>query len=225
MCFNYKNRDSTWLMRKKILFLILSIPLLFYSCKTVVSVAFGINEPKLLTDEELEKLSIKHGISPANSYKIDTAYFSFLKSIDEEYADIAYDHGQPLQALYFNRNKELLSFQTVTYAEEESINLKWYPDSIFSTFPPKEQAPLDTIVTYDKIIEYVNLLPNSNTLTPIETDYIVVVFWANFLERPSKKLIEIVNENIKTATHESIKVVYVNVDNFFYYQLSNNSEF
>lgn len=146
---------------------------------------------------------------------LDTSYLNYLASLDKiKYREQIKNHYQPLQALYYDQNGSLRSFQTNCYASGFP-NLKWDKDGIMTTFPPKQQTPLDSLVPFETLHKYIRPLTSTANISFENYDFIVVVFWSKFMGRQSKRLIHHVQDNIKLARDKRIKIVYVNTDNMF----------
>jgi hypothetical protein len=173
----------------------------------------GLKNPKVISDKEIIKYSDKFNIPLEDSYKLDTAYYSYLFSLDTiQFKNEIQDHYQPLQALYYHKNK-LVSYQVNCYAGGFP-KLDWNKDGIFDTFPPKQQAPLDSIFTSEQYLNY--LIPLSgNKLTISNYQYVVFVHWSRFMNKQSKHFIQVVQENSKLSKKESVKIIYINNDSFF----------
>jgi hypothetical protein len=123
---------------------------------------------------------------------------------------------QPLQALYYDKSGQLQSFQINCYAGGYP-NLKWDRNEVMTTFPPKEQAPIDSILPLNIQLKYIQQLPDSKDISTEEYDYIVFVHWNRFMGRQSKRLIQAVKANAKLAENQKVKIIYVNTDAIFAY--------
>jgi len=168
-----------------------------------------------INQNQIIQYSKKYNIPLSESYEMDTAYFTFLKSADTaKYGNEVKNHYQPLQALYYNNSGVLESFQVNCFVGGFP-NLKWNINNNFSTFPPKLQAPLDSLVPLDVHLKYLKPVSNS-TMPSIENyDYIIIVHWNRFMGRQSRNLINYVKENSNLATNKKVKILYVNTDNVF----------
>lgn len=152
-------------MRIKSCLQLICLLLLMSSCSPMLGL-YGIRNPKEISQKKIIKYSKRLGISKDAIYELDTSYFSLLsslkliannsllpdtlKKIERKHVQ---NHYQPLQALYFNKSGKLESFQINCYAGGFP-NLKWDRDSILTTFPPKIQAPLDTLLSESLIISF-----------------------------------------------------------------------
>ena len=88
-------------------------------------------------------------------------------------------------------------------------------NEIMSTFPPKQQAPVDSIVPLEKQMKYLKPLSQTATLSSDSCDYIVIVYWNKFMGRQSKRLIRFIQDNSKLETERKVKIIYANTDNIF----------
>jgi hypothetical protein len=184
------------------------------SCSSIITGLYGMKNYKVVDEKTITKYSKKYNIPLADSYQLDTSYISFLKSFDTSlYKEQIKNHYQPLQALYYNNKGELKSFQINCYTGGFP-NLNWERDSIMTTFPPKIQAPIDSIISLETQIKYIRQLSNTKKHSTDNYDYTIVVYWNRFMGRQSKRLIRLVKQNAE-MTNKKIKIIYVNSDNIF----------
>lgn len=207
-------------------FNLFSILLILSSCSPILGI-YGVHNPKEINEQKITQYSERHGMPNADLFELDSSYFSYLAAIElnskdplmtdslkrKELKNQVKNHYQPLQALYFNKKGELESFQINCYAGGFP-NLNWDRDSILTTFPPKFQAPLDSILSESKLISFLHTLGNSAEIKLGAHDYIVYVFWNKFMGRQNKRFINFLQENSKLSK-ENIRVVYINMDNAF----------
>lgn len=164
--------------------------------------------------QEIKTYAAKFGIPPGALYELDTAkYWTFLMTIDTaKFAAARKNHIQPLQALYFDSTGKLICWY-INCNAGGFPNLKWDRDSAFSRFPPKQQAPLDSFLTYDPLTGMINHIPDSLNSPPISfAPTRIVVFWNRWMGRQSERLIELVQKN---AAGQKASIIYVNDDNLF----------
>lgn len=186
----------------------------FSSCSAIFTGIYGIKNYKQVDEKTIIKYSKKYNIPLADSYELDTTYVPYLKSFDTAlYKEQIKNHYQPLQALYYDNKGELKSFQINCYTGGFP-NLNWERDSIMTTFPPKKQAPIDSIIPLETQFKYIRQLTNSKKLSTDNFDYTIIVFWNRFMGRQSKRLIRLVQQNAKMS-NKKIKIIYVNSDNIF----------
>jgi hypothetical protein len=198
----------------------------FSSCAKIIVSAYGVNRTYTFIDQyNIESLAVKYNIPLGDWYELDTLYFDFIKSYDEEnHFRSKRNHTQPLQALYFDENGNLISFHTNCYAGGFP-NLKWNRKGILNTFVPETQAPIDTLVTFNKLLPFLNKTPYTEEIIQSDYDYIVVVFWADFMGRQSKRLIRFIQRNVNLAqNNQRVKIIYVNIDNIAYESARNRQE-
>ena len=175
----------------------------------------GIKRNKIVYEKDIYKLENKYHIPKEDGYQVDTSYSKFLFSMDSsKYKVQIKNHYQPLQALYYDQKGTLKSFQINCYAGGFP-NLNWDRDSILSTFVPKQQAPLDSLISLEQLMNQLKYLSKTQNFNKNDYDFVVVVFWNRFLGRQSNRLIHFVQENAKLASNKRIKIIYVNNDNLY----------
>ncbi|MBA3898937.1 MAG: hypothetical protein H0X62_01810 [Bacteroidetes bacterium] len=185
------------------------------SCSTTFSGIYGIKKIKPLDEKAIIRNSNKFNIPASDNYELGTSYFSFLISFDTTlYKEQQKNHYQPLQALYYGKTGQLESFQINCYAGGFP-NLNWGRNEILTTFPPLEQAPLDSMLSLDSQIKYLKPLSQTNKFSSDNYDYVVIVYWNRFMGRQSKRLIRFVQDNSKLAGDKKVKIIYVNNDNIY----------
>lgn len=201
-------------MRRLLLFFIICFSCA--SCTGLFLKVMGMKKLRPINDEQILKYGKKYSIEGDLAYKLDTAkYMTFLRSIDTtKFALEMKNHAQPLQALYFDRSGQLISWQINCYAGGFP-NLAWERDSIFATFPPKQQAPIDTFLNLEKLYRCVIPIDDITKSDLYYTDYTIVVFWSRWMGRQSERLIALVEDSINISPEESVRLIYVNNDNLF----------
>ncbi len=192
---------------------VLSCSFVLSSCTALFTGLYGLKKLKAIDEQTIERYAKKYNIPSSDSYELDTSYFSFLFSFDTtEFKNQIKNHYQPLQALYFDKTGQLQSFQVNCYAGGFP-NLKWNRYDIMTTFPPKQQAPLDTLLNFENQFDYLRPLSQTKSFTHESFDYIVVVYWSRFMGRQSKRLIKYIQNNGVLATNLKVKILYANTDN------------
>ena len=175
----------------------------FYSCKLI----YGLKKNVPLSQEEIKETANRFKI--INTYSIDSSYLLFLISITNH--QLAKNHFQPLQALYYNKaGKSIASFLNC-YAGGFP-NLKWNKNSNLNTFPPypigtEDSISLNTLLTGCKIQYRGNNLNN---------DYTIVIFWNKFMNRQTTVFQNSIRKNISLARNLSLNIIYINNDNLFH---------
>ncbi len=204
-------------MKTRTLILITLISIFFglTSCSSIFTGIYGMKKTKTVDEQTIVRYTKKYNIPNADSYELDSAYFSYLFSLDTtKYKEQIKNHYQPLQALYYDNSGYLKSFQVNCYAGGFP-NLKWDRNEIMTTFPPKQQAPLDSIVPLKTHLKYLKPLSQTEKIQPDNYDYIVIVHWNRFMGRQSKRLIRFVQDNSKLEPEKKVKIIYANTDNIF----------
>jgi len=185
------------------------------NCSSLTRGLYGMKKLKKVNEETIIHYAKKYKIPQADLYVLDTSYLTFLFSLDTaKYKEQIKNHYQPLQALYYERNGQLKSFQINCYAGGFP-NLKWNRNNTFETFPPRKQAMIDSIVPLELQIKYINPLSQTKSSSIENYDYIVIVYWNRLMGRQSKRLIGFVQENHKLAGEKKVKIIYVNTDNIY----------
>lgn len=198
-----------------LLLLLITAGFALTSCKQMFLGLYGMRMPKEVNEKNILKAGKKYHIPPEDNYQLDSTYTTWLFSQDtSRFKHQIKNHYQPLQALYYNRNGILESFQINCYAGGFP-NLKWNRNQIFETFPPKQQAPLDSLFTLDTHLKFLRPLSGTIRKSPLKTDYFAVVHWNRFMGRQTRRLIRCVQKNEKLTTSQQLKVIYVNNDNLF----------
>ncbi|NBX78943.1 MAG: hypothetical protein EBQ94_00935, partial [Flavobacteriales bacterium] len=180
------------------------------SCSSVFTSLYGIKKIKPIDETTILKYANKYKIPVADVYEIDSTYFSYLFSLDTiKFKSQIKNHYQPLQALYYNKTGQLLSFQVNCYVGGFP-NLKWNRNETLTTFPPKQQAPIDSIVQLGTQMNYLNPLSKTEKFSMESYDYIVIIYWNRFMGRQSKRLIRFIIDNCKLEEKGKIKIIYAN---------------
>lgn len=185
------------------------------SCSTVFKSVYGLKDPKPLNKSELIKQADKLDIPESDLYELDKSYLKFIYSkndLDDD--DIKY-RTQPLQVMYYDKTGKLLSHH-VNCLATGFPKLNWNVDNNFEYFVPESQAPLNQSLPSKQLIKYFKPLNHNNDLNIQDYHYLVIIFYNDFMRKQSKHLIKSVKDNLKlNETNESVKVIYVNNDNFF----------
>tara|TARA_R110000868_G_scaffold327851_6_gene588743 strand:+ start:521 stop:1165 length:645 start_codon:yes stop_codon:yes gene_type:complete len=199
----------------KLTFITLTCFIGLSSCSTIFSGIYGIKKIKTVDENTILRYSKKYNIPLADSYELDTAYNAFLNSLDTtKYKTQINNHNQPLQALYYGKTRKLLSFQVNCYAGGFP-NLNWDRNEIMSSFPPKHQSTLDSIVPFETQLKYMKPLSKTEGFIESSYDYVIIVYWNRFMGRQSKRLIQLVQNNSELVTDKKVKIIYANTDNIF----------
>jgi hypothetical protein len=175
---------------------------------------YGIKKPGKIDNSEIKRLGKSYNIPQEDLFIIDKAYSSYIPYFDSlRFIEQHKNHNQPLQALYYDKSGYLQSFHINCYASGFP-NLKWNKGKAFATFPPKQQAPLDTFITIEQQLKYFQPVSDTQQINISNYDYLIIVYWNKFMGRQSKRLIKIVQKNSKLSK-DKIKIIYVNNDGMF----------
>lgn len=193
---------------------VLVIVLLLTSCSFIVNRMVGIRTVKIMDDKTITAAAQHFDIPLKHVYAVDTNYLHALKTNQQKYSPTALNnHLQPLQALYFINGQYPESFQVNCYAGGLP-NLNWERDGIMESFPPKIQAPLDSVVSKNELLRMIKKLNGVDYSETITSGPLVVVFWTKFMQNHTKAFIPIVQKNLRLSP-VPVQVIYVNADNLF----------
>ncbi len=183
---------------------------------TIVQSIIGIKDAHKLSDNQIVKVSKSFNVDQTANYRLDTTYLSYILNLDTvQLKAQRKNHLQPLQALYFNSQGQLVKFYINCYAGGFP-NIKWNRNGNLETFLPKDQAPIDTILNLKKQVHYLRPVCSSTSEIINENqDYYVFVYWNKCTKRHSKRLIRSIKQNVAMSTKTKVKTIYVNYDNIF----------
>jgi hypothetical protein len=190
--------------------------LLFLVLNTGCAALYGLKNPASRSPEEIIKTAKRYGIPAEDSYQIDTAYRAMLRQWDTVQYQVAIkNHTQPLQALYYTADGTLETFHVNCYAGGFP-NLRWNRTRAFDVFPPRQQAPLDSLVPLTVQLQYLQPLIGTTTTRPLPHERVIIVYWTHFMGRQSKRFIRLIQRNAALAPDpQKVKILYVNVDHLF----------
>jgi hypothetical protein len=192
---------------------------LLSSCSSILTAAMGVKEPKPLTQDELLKEAKRQDIPQQNIAQLDTLYLAYFKEKkNPENEGSINNHLQPLQACYYDKKGQLVSFHINCYAGGFP-NLKWNRDGNFDTFLPKQQAPIDSILPLQAHLNHLQTQGGKTVILNPDMDYYVLIHWNRFMGRQSKRLIREVKQNILLTNKLNIQVFFINSDNFIYHTI------
>lgn len=185
------------------------------SCITLIKLKMGIRDPKVM-DEKLHGRYLRKLKAPTNqAYLIDTNYVNFLEIKDTLlFRKEKKNHYQVIQALYYGHNQFQEAWFINCYAPGYP-KLNWNIDNNFATFPPKTAAPLDTLLSFDRLINHAEAFKNHEKEKVGKNEpYTVVFIWNRFMIRETKRLHKLVKENLQKC-NEPYRIIYINNDNIF----------
>ena len=185
------------------------------SCSFIMKTRMGVKKPKVM-DEKLHTRYLKKLGAPMNqAYIIDTNYLYFLEFADTlHFRKQKKNHYQPIQALYYGHSQFQEAWFINCFAPGFP-HLNWNNENKFGSFPPTTAAPLDSLVSFDRLIAHAQPFKNSIRHTVGKNEpYTVVFFWNRFMKKESKRLHKILLENLKNCP-EPYRIIYINNDNIF----------
>ena len=194
------------------LLLIILLPLL-NACGKMM----GLKKLKPLPETAISETAAACIIPAADSYVLDSSSLRILKELYAGKPTALKDHLQPLQAIYYSVKNSFQfpdSWQINCYAGGFP-DLKWNREGRMEQFPPALQAPLDSLLSLKKRMEFLRPVTGAMPFNSISFDYIVLVYWNRFMGRQSKNLIKAVQQNVTLAGDKRVKIIYVNNDNLF----------
>lgn len=180
---------------------------------------YGMKPYRTVDNNDITTLAKKYNIPEEQSYSIDTTYKDFLQGFRADYTSLRTDnHNHPLQAVYYDKNGIQYSFQSGVYAGNSLSNFLWNNDRQFTKFPPRTSVPIDSMFTFSQHLNYLKTLDgkplDANAYN--QADYNVIVHWARFAGRQSKRLVKTVQKNYtKFGGKKKANFFYVNTDNLY----------
>ncbi len=205
----------------KIWVIFISLILFLSSCSSFLLSIYGVKNPKIVDEEKILAFSKKLNIDANNSYILKSDYLAkeiAAQNPDRCEVESVTKLTQPLQIRIYGQNDSLIVFQNNCDCGGFP-NLQWNRFGIFDTIPPNRFSTLpDTSLLFTRDIS--NFLPlNDRSIIKhslfLNVDYKIVIIWAIFMKRQSKRLIKKVNEFVQTYPEKSISIIYVNSDNQF----------
>lgn len=206
---------------KKISFYIIAGAMIITTsgCSKMLQSMYGMKPYRTVNNEDIIELASKYKIPAEKSFSIDTTYKNFLQGYRVEYTSLRTDnHNHPLQAVYYDRNGIQYSFQSGVYAGNSLSNFLWNNEKQFTKFPPYTSVPIDSMFTFSQHLNYIKTLDGKslNASRYTEADYNVIVHWARFAGRQSKRLVKTVQRNYdKLGKNKKVNFFYVNTDNLY----------
>jgi hypothetical protein len=196
-------------------FIIVFSLMVFSSCGFIMNGLYGLKNVKSVDNETVLDYGKKFNIPQDKSYLLDSSYVEFIKKQDTSKFSLQMNnHLQPLQALYFDENENLISYHINCYAGGFP-NLEWNRNQVMDVFPPLQQAPVDSLISLELIRNSIRLVVSDNKVDSTRYSNTVIVFWNRFMGRQSERFIHTVQQNITLSKGGNVKLIYVNNDNVF----------
>ena len=144
--------------RVQIICLLLLSCVTFNSCMRIYMLKLGMRQPKIMEDKRHTRYLNKFDGEKENAYLLDTNYLHFLEFNDTtKFRAEKKNHYQSIQAIYYGHEQFQEAWFINCYAPGYP-KLNWNIDNNFATFPPKSAAPLDTLVSFDRLINFLGTL-------------------------------------------------------------------
>ncbi len=176
---------------------------------------YGIKSIKSLDKQDILRLANKYNIPSIDCYILDPDYLNYLNSLDTiNHKEHIKNHSQPLQALYYNKSGQMVSFHINCYAGGFP-NLNWNPNKIMQAFPPQTQAPLDSILSVVNHFNFLRPISGAVKINNEKFDYLIFIYWNRFMGRQSKRLIQTIQKNSELSNPEKVRIIYINNDAIF----------
>ncbi len=211
------------------------IVLTMSSCNQLVyKVLLGVNnKPTWKQEDEINKKATEYNIPNKHSFVLDTAtFYNGLDSIYkplfaklktdkdtlklEKSQQVRHDDFQPVQFLLFEKSGKPIFKIVNCYADIFPIN--WNIDNCLDTFSPKTEIESLNIYNYnlDFVLKNIYTFQHKKVRKEMlpKADFYGVLFWNNFMYKPSEKLINTVQKKVK-EWNKSIVLLYVNNHNAF----------
>ncbi len=195
------------------------------SCTKMLIRAYGIKDPKPLTEQQVLQYARKSGLEKYNLYTLDTTYEQFLDkyySIEglEDSAEIMNRKllkkqlYQPLQCMLFDSRGYLMS-NIVNCDVGGFPTLNWNRYNSFDQFPIQAISVVDSTMNIEKLLPYLNTIAVGKFKD--DFDYQCVIYYNEFMTRNSKKLLKLALGNIEREKKKgiTINVHLVNNDHYF----------
>lgn len=178
---------------------------------------YGLKQPKARSNQTIQEFAARYKIPSGESFILDTSYLTFARNIDTTQKELIKNHLQPLQALYFDKSDRLVSYHINCYVGGGLMNLRWDRDGLFDTFPPEKQAPVDSLLNFKELLQFVRTFDNKavDSSGYAKADYNVVIFWSIFTGRQSKRFIRLIKSNRELAKGKMVNFLFVNNDYLF----------
>lgn len=177
---------------------------LLTSCNHVQGIK-KVNNPHA---DDLKHFFSKNSLE-LNQFFIDSTYKSHLLKTPTHDKHILKNHLQPLQCIYFDSLGFPIAYFINCYADPGLLRLKWNNQNQFEHFPPKGNAPLDTLLHRDALLKLIQPLKTGDQLPPLKR-YTVAILWNRTFNRYSRDLIRLIQKN--THKRKDVNLIYINND-------------
>ena len=178
---------------------------------------FGIRNPRPISDDDIRRSAIRYHIPAADLYcnKGTKLYYASLLQNKLGMHLLAKDHMQPLQAIYFDQKGKMISWHINCLAGGPMGSINWNKEHRMDVFPPHTAAPPDTNIHFQSFYQMLRPLSFPEKPSLEDHEYIVILYWNDFMKRGSRKLIHTIRKNLLLAGTKSVKLLWVNNENDF----------
>ncbi len=193
---------------------ILFVWVIFLSgCKLII----GIGNYKNLKKSEIEKCAKRYKIPLTEVAEIDTvSYNSYLASFRND--KLKNNFKQPFQVRVFDSNGKIILF-IVNCTVGGFPKLGWNRCGSFDVFPPDKKcfSNVDTTLSLSTDLKHYRNTDGSEIKPEFfeKQDVTIIIYWAKFMGRHSKRLIRMINDYKEKYKGKKIAVLFVNDDNLY----------
>lgn len=232
--------DNASVMRKFLIALMLIMVIATAGCSIAYRTLLGVktklkwqSNEKIIKDFERKNIPFDQAfvLDTASYYRAIVARWNAVKDSASQtekvlshsdslslkrIARTAKDNLQPVQIRYFTADGNAI-FKLVNCYIDPPIPMRWNIEGAFDTFPPRPISQLKDVVD-DSLTFFLphlwTLDGNSVSLAQLpEADYYAVIFFNEYMIRPSKRLLKEVRKYHKRHPDINVHVMYVNNHN------------
>jgi len=184
------------------------IVILLNSCDLIYRTCFGIKKEKSYIDISVIKKFAKKN-------EIDTFYTikgGYNQLYIENYRK-SNDFFQPLQVRIYDSENDSMIGIIVNCKVGGFPNLTWNRYGFFDSLPPKKIIRYDSLTTFKSDKNYLrNIVLKDSLYYPLtkQKRYTVLVYFSYYMNKQSKRLIELVRESY--SKYDNVKIEYINSD-------------
>jgi hypothetical protein len=188
------------------------------ACGRILMWTFGFRNPANYTEKDILKEAKKQKIPGEDVFVLDTSVNQFLSRADTNVKAIKWmvkNHIQPAQALYYNSEGNLISFHINCYAK--GLRTRWNYNGAFDRFPPGTSAPVDTLMSLNGHLNFIEPLNGREVPDVSGKDFVVIVYFNRLIRNRGRRLVKTVCKNAALNTDKKAAYLFVNTDHFWYY--------
>ena len=199
--------------------LYLALLVFFNSSCSLFYPLLGFRNPKPLSDEKIVKYARKAGIENEHLYKIDPRLFEAFDTLAN--TTLRNDLMQPLQLLYFDSSDSAKLHLPNCYIGGYPL-LLWNNEGSFDHYPPEQKLfrEIDTTIYKPHLLYYIQPLSGSIFYPEDFNGEVLVILYSRLLHKNVKHLVGLMNTY--QDKFPQAKVVYVNIDNGYFYDEVDN---